>query len=235
MFPLRDDIPSPRFPFIVVLLMAANLAVYWFELQLGLQARESFLEQYALIPAREFLILRDQGDWFAAIRPFFTSQFLHGGFFHVAANLWSLWIFGDNVEGRMGPIRFLLFYLFCGLIAGATHAYLNPGSTIPVVGASGAISGVMGAYLFLFPRARLHMFALLIFYPIFFEIPAVVFLIIWFVGQLMSGTVDLAAQAAAGQDVGGIAFFAHIGGFLGGVLLLPFFKGPFSKGPLGKT
>lgn len=224
MFPLRDDIPSPRFPYAVVLLMLANAAVFWTQWRMGAVASEAFIRQYALIPAREFLLIRSGGDWLAALLPFFTSQFLHGGLFHIFANLWSLWIFGDNVEGRMGSFRFLIFYLLCGLIAGLTHTYLNPGSTLPVVGASGAISGVMGAYLFLFPRARLRMFTILIFYPIFFEIPAVVFLVFWFLAQLTSGTADLAMQSAAGQDVGGIAFFAHVGGFLAGVILHPFFR-----------
>lgn len=224
-FPLRDDVPSTGFPLVVYALIALNAAVFIHELRLPDSISDLFLAHYALIPVRDLVPIAEVGGPVAWLRPFFTSMFLHGGFLHLVSNLWSLWIFGDNVEGRMGSMRFLAFYLACGLAAAFTHAWLNPGSALPVVGASGAISGVMGAYLFLFPRARLHMLVLLIFYPIFFQMPAVVFLILWFLGQLMSGTANLAAQQITGQDVGGIAFFAHIGGFVAGVLFLPFFKG----------
>lgn len=224
MFPLRDNVPSPRFPIVVVLLIGLNIAVFGLEWTLPREEAESFLLGYAMIPARDFAGLSLGWSGMQSFVPFFTSIFLHGGLFHILANMWSLWIFGDNIEGRMGPLRFTLFYLACGVIAGAAHAVLNPASTVPVVGASGAISGVMGAYLILFPRARLQMFTILIFYPIFFELPAVVFLVIWFLGQLVSGTANLAVQQAAGvENVGGIAFFAHIGGFLAGLVLMPLF------------
>ena len=151
-------------------------------------------------------------------------MFLHGGLAHLLMNLWSFWIFGDNIEGEMGPFRFLLFYVACGLAAGFAHAFLHPASEVPVVGASGAIAGVMGAYLMLFPGARIRMFTLLVFYPIFFEIPAFVFLIIWFVGQVMSGAMALEQAKSGIGDAGGIAFMAHIGGFIAGILLLPIFR-----------
>jgi len=153
--------------------------------------------------------------------PFLTSMFLHGGLWHILSNMWALWIFGDAVEGALGSLRFFVFYVLSGLGAALTHAFLHPQSTMPVVGASGAIAGVMAAYLLLFPRSRLRMFTLLIFYPLFFELPAVVFFAIWFIGQLLSAAS--VAQIGA-RDVGGIAFAAHIGGFLSGLLLLPVFR-----------
>lgn len=228
MFPIRDDNPSPRFPFMVLVLIAANVGVYvfqWWTLDPG--QFEVFMKTFAMIPARDFRLGMAGGWPDIHALPFVSSLFLHGGFFHLVANMWSFWIFGDNVEGRMGPLRFLFFYLACGLAASLSHAYWSPASAVPVVGASGAISGVMGAYLYLFPRARIHMMALLIFYPVFFDVPAVVFLAIWFLGQIMSGASALVTAGSA-QDVGGIAFFAHIGGFVAGLALLSVFL-PFSS------
>lgn len=221
MFPLRDDNPAPRFPFVTLILIAINLAVFFLQMKIqfrvGPELAENFLTQHALVPARDF----SQG--LTSLRPYFASMFMHGGLFHILFNLWTLWIFGDNVEAEMGPIRYLAFYLLCGLAAAFTHCLLEPMSKVPVVGASGAIAGVMGAYMFLFPHARLKMFTLLIFWPIFFEIPAFVFLIIWFLGQLMS-IVPAAEVAPGAEEVGGVAFGAHIGGFVAGIGLLPFLR-----------
>lgn len=215
MFPLRDDIPSLRFPFVNLTLIVLNV---WIFGSMLMGDPEATVNRYALVPSRDFAAS-------LAPLPFVTSVFLHGGFGHLILNMWSLWIFGDNVEGRMGSVRYLVFYLVCGALACLAHSMLNPGSALPVVGASGAISGVMGAYLFLFPKSRLTMLALLIFYPIFFQLPAVVFLILWFLGQLLSASGEAARVAATGGDAGGIAFAAHIGGFVAGILLLPVFKG----------
>ncbi len=224
MFPIRDDNPSPRFPFVVLLIILLNVVVFYLQMkttfQMGPEAGELLVEKNALVPARDFLTSRGLGG----LKPYFASMFMHGGFLHILFNLWTLWIFGDNVEGATGSIRFLFFYLLCGLAAAFTHCYLNPTSTVPVVGASGAIAGVMGAYMLLFPRARIQMFTLLIFWPIFFELPAVIFLLFWFLGQLASGA-QAAQMAQSAGDVGGIAFSAHIGGFIAGMILLPFFKG----------
>lgn len=221
MLPIRDDNPATRFPFITFFLIAVNIAVYVLQMRmqilLGSDLAESFIIKNALVPARDF------GHGLHSLRPFINSMFMHGGLLHVFFNLWTLWIFGDNVESEMGPVRFLAFYLLAGLIAAFTHCYLAPTSHVPVVGASGAIAGVMGAYLFLFPRAKIRMFTLLIFWPIFFEIPAFVFLIFWFVGQVFSG-MQMAQMGQAAQDVGGVAFSAHVGGFVAGLVLLPFFK-----------
>src|SRR4029077_560609 len=142
--------------------------------------------------------------------------FLHGGWFHIIANMWTLWIFGDNVEDRMGPGRFAIFYLLCGTIAGSTHLLTNPDSTVPSVGASGAIAGVLGAYLLFFPTARLIVLFPIFFLPLFFEVPEVFYLVIWFFSQLFSGSAALAGS----QQVGGIAWWAHIGGFIGGGVFL---------------
>jgi membrane associated rhomboid family serine protease len=147
--------------------------------------------------------------------PFLTSMFLHGGWLHIITNMWALWIFGDNVEDRMGPVRFLIFYLLCGLFAGITHWFMNPDSTIPTVGASGAIAGVMGAYFILFPRSRVIVLLPILFIPLFFELPAIVYLGIWLFSQLFSGTLSVAATS----DVAGIAWWAHVGGFIAGMLL----------------
>jgi membrane associated rhomboid family serine protease len=216
-FPIGDNEPRKRFPIVVLLLVAVNCYVFFREFALGPEGIESFINAYGLIPAR------DLGPPFN-LKPFMTSMFLHGGFLHLIFNMWSFWIFGDNVEGLMGSFKFAFFYLLCGLAAALTQAFLAPGSEVPMIGASGAIAGVMGAYLFAFPRARIRMFTLLIFYPLFFEIPAFVFLALWFLGQLMSGTMTLHQAALSGQDVGGIAFFAHVGGFVAGIVLSPFFR-----------
>jgi membrane associated rhomboid family serine protease len=176
---------------------------------------------FGLVPARFA-----DSDWAAAVGlpldsywPILTHQFLHGGWLHIIANMWTLWIFGDNVEDRMGPGRFAIFYLLCGTLAGVTHLLTNPDSTVPSVGASGAIAGVLGAYLLFFPTARLIVLFPIFFFPLFFEVPAVFYLAIWFFGQLFSGTASLAGP----QQVGGIAWWAHIGGFIVGMLLCGLF------------
>jgi membrane associated rhomboid family serine protease len=225
-FPLRDTNPSPLFPVVNLLLIAANVIVAYFAFRGVIgdpEAARVLIEAWALVPERDFIPVSKAPSLFEWVRPYFTSMFMHGGLLHIAANMWSLWIFGDNVEGAFGSLKYLVFYLLCGVGAALTHVMLNPDSAMPVVGASGAIAGVMGAYLFLFPHARIHMFTLLIFYPIFFDLPAFVFLILWFIGQLVAGTGSLMASAS-GEEVGGIAFAAHIGGFITGIVLLPLFK-----------
>lgn len=149
-----------------------------------------------------------------------TYQFLHGGWLHIIANMWTLWIFGDNVEDRMGSLRFAIFYFICGSTAGITQLLTNPDSTIPSIGASGAIAGVLGAYLMFFPTARLIVLFPVVFLPFFFEVPAVLYLILWFFIQLFSGT---AAALAGPQQAGGIAWWAHVGGFVSGMLLCRLF------------
>jgi membrane associated rhomboid family serine protease len=191
--------------------------VFLFELSMPEHALVHFFYQYGLVPSRY-----THPDWalWAGLPvddyfPFVTSIFLHGGWLHIIGNMWALWIFGDNVEDRMGPIRFVIFYLLCGLAAGLVQWFTNPHSTIPTVGASGAIAGVMGAYLFMFPRARLIVLLPIFFFPFFFELPAVTYLGFWALTQVFSGTLSLASPA----NVGGVAWWGHVGGFVAGILL----------------
>jgi membrane associated rhomboid family serine protease len=153
------------------------------------------------------------------IRPFITNMFLHGGWVHLISNMWILFIFGDNVEDRMGKVRFFLFYILCGMIASFTHFVLHRGSPEPAIGASGAISGVMAAYMIMFPKSTIISLVPVIIIPLFLPIPAIIYIGIWFVGQLLSGTTSLMLSTNAT----GIAFWAHIGGFVGGLLLYRFF------------
>ena len=227
MFPLRDDVPSRTRPVVMLALIGLNLAVFLFQGALGTDALERTLYLYGVIPAR----FADPA-WAAEVgfpsagslslrtlAPFVTSQFLHGDLLHLAGNLWTLWIFGDNVEDRLGARRFGCFYLLCGVAAAAVHVAVNPASTVPAIGASGAISGVMGAYLMSYPRARLVVLVPVLFYPLFLELPATIYLGFWFVLQFSSGAVSL-VQA---PEAGGVAFWAHVGGFVAGIALLPVF------------
>jgi membrane associated rhomboid family serine protease len=182
MFPIRDSVPSRSVPIAMRMVILVNVIVFFFELMVPHQSLEQLVYLFGLVPARYA-----HPDWAAAMGfpidnywPILTHQFLHGGWFHIIANMWTLWIFGDNVEDRMGPVRFIIFYLLCGTIAGLTHMLTNPDSTVPSVGASGAIAGVLGAYILLFPTARLIVMIPILFFPFFFEVPAMFYLVIWF-------------------------------------------------------
>jgi membrane associated rhomboid family serine protease len=221
MIPIRDSVPSRSVPIVTRALILINVIVFFFELTFSQEGVEQLFYLFGLVPARfthpkwaEAVGIPLQSYW-----PILTHQFLHGGWFHIIANMWTLWIFGDNVEDRMGSFRFAIFYLLCGCIAGITHTLINPDSTVPSVGASGAIAGVLGAYLLFFPTARLVVMFPILFFPFFFDVPAVLYLGLWFLMQLFSG----AAALGAPQEVGGIAFWAHIGGFISGILLCGLF------------
>jgi len=222
--PLRDDVPAKRTPVITYVLIAANVAVFLYEVSLwqqGEAAIKAFLGQYALVPS-DFGGVSELSTWPSdpgRAVPWFTSMFLHAGLLHILFNMWMLWIFGDNVEDRMGPVGYLVFYLGCGVVAAAAHWSFNAHSAVPVVGASGAIAGVMGAYFLLQPKARVFCVFPIIFWPVFFEMPAMIFLLIWFLLQYLSGTMALAET----QTGGGVAWWAHIGGFLAGMALMPVF------------
>jgi len=210
-------------------LIANNVAVFLYELSLTPDQLETLVYVFGIVPARY-----THPEWAQMIGvpvddywPFLTSMFLHGGWVHIIGNMWSLWIFGDNVEDRMGRSRFLAFYLLTGLLAGATHALTNPESTVPTVGASGAIAGVLGAYFVLFPHARIVTMLPLFFIPFFFEVPAVTYLLFWFLSQIIGGTL---AGLNPG-DVGGIAFWAHAGGFVAGLALHRLFLLPRQRAP----
>ena len=218
MIPLRDDIPTKSFPFITVLLIAANIAVFFTQLSQGAGGGE-FVHTLGVVPV-EITRGIDSGTG-REVTPeltLFTSMFLHGGFLHLGGNMLFLWIFGNNVEDSTGPVRFLLFYFLAGLAAAATHIALHPDSRVPMIGASGAVSGVLGAYFLLYPRARV---LTLIFFGFFLQtalVPAGFFLGFWFLLQFLSGWIGSGASSE------GVAWFAHVGGFLAGIPLLLLFK-----------
>nr|WP_134218802.1 MULTISPECIES: rhomboid family intramembrane serine protease [Pelotomaculum] len=215
MIPLRDNIPSSTFPIVNVLLIIINLLVFGFELSLG-RDLDYFIITHAVIPSQ----LVEVGLTLEQLVRLTTTMFLHGGWLHVLSNMLYLWIFGDNVEDRMGHFNYLVFYLISGYLASLVHIFVDPVSNSPLIGASGAIAGILGAYLLLYPRARVLTLVFIVFFIQIIPIPAVIFLGLWFFLQLMSGTAGLSAQA-----VQGVAFWAHIGGFVAGVALVKFFAG----------
>ncbi len=208
MIPLRDDNPRESFPFVNSFFIALNLAIFLHQVFLPPQEAQTFVEAYGAIP-HEIVVN-------GAYMNIFTSMFLHGGVMHLLSNLLYLYIFGDNVENLMGSARYFFFYAVCGTGAALAHILSDSSSMIPMVGASGAISGVLGAYMVGYPRARV-----LVFFPIFFifRVPAIIVLGVWFLNQLLEGI------AACNVDVsGGIAWYAHIGGFILGVILVKLFE-----------
>ncbi|HZM60127.1 MAG TPA: rhomboid family intramembrane serine protease [Vicinamibacterales bacterium] len=212
MIPLRDVIPSRTTPVVTISLVVLNALIFLYELSLGEQVNE-FMFSFGLVPA--------YFSWLNVV----TSMFLHGGFLHAAGNMLYLWIFGDNVEDRMGHGRFLAFYLLCGIAAALAQTITVPNSMIPMVGASGAIAGVMGAYFVLYPHSRIVTLVTLLFFWQIMEVPAVLFLGIWFLMQFLSGVGSI-ASATAGEPAGGIAFWAHVAGFAAGVLGVMIFRRP---------
>ncbi len=208
MSPIRDQIPTRRVPVVTYLLIALNIIVFIFQYLAG-PNQEALVYQFALIPANF-----QNGITITNIMDIFTSMFMHGGWAHLGGNMLYLWIFGDNVEDSMGSVKFLLFYLAGGFIASVTHILSNPGSSVPTVGASGAIAAVLGAYLILYPSSRVLTFIPIGFFMRLTAIPASIVLGFWFILQLFNGVLALGAA-----DVGGVAFWAHIGGFVTGLLL----------------
>jgi membrane associated rhomboid family serine protease len=203
MIPLRDVIPSRTFPFFTVAFIVLNSIAFLYELSLPDRTLEQFIFVYGVVPARLDLL------------SVFTSMFLHGGWAHFLGNMLFLWIFGDNVEDRLGHARFVVFYLLCGAAAVVAHVYMNPASMVPTIGASGAIAGVMGAYFVLYPHSRvLALVPLFIVFEVI-EVPAILFLGIWFLMQFFYGVGSLGG--GTGVEAGGVAFWAHIAGFLAGM------------------
>ncbi|HUJ10951.1 MAG TPA: rhomboid family intramembrane serine protease [Verrucomicrobiae bacterium] len=216
MIPLRDDNPTRTFAFVTVAIIALNVIVFWHELTLPTASQaEAFFANFSLTPAH--LTQTPSPDAYLTV---FTSMFLHGGWLHIIGNMLFLWIFGNNIEDSVGHLRFVVFYLLCGIAAAAAQVATAPDSTVPMIGASGAISGVLGAYLLLFPRARvLVLLPIWIFWRVFY-VPAVLMLVFWFGLQLLSGLAIRGANVS-----GGVAFWAHVGGFVAGmVLIVPFKK-----------
>jgi membrane associated rhomboid family serine protease len=221
LFPLRDLNPTRRRPLMTWAIVAITSAVYFLEVLLHPEHLQQLAYLFGIVPARY-----SHPGWALEVGfpiddywPFLTSMFLHAGLLHLVSNIWILLVFGDNVEDRMGRWRFLAFYVLCGTGAGLVHWWTNPHSIVPTVGASGAIAGVLGAYIVLYPRARVLTLLLLVFWPITFEVSAFFFLFYWFSIQLLSGTAALLGP----EQVGGIAWWAHVGGFVTGVILLPVF------------
>lgn len=212
MFPLYDTLRSRRFPFINWLLIILNGLVFYYELQLGNEELFRFTQIWGLIPSR---LLSTPGQAWMTI---FTSMFLHGGWFHILSNMWILVIFGDNVENRLGGGKYLAFYLLSGIAAAILQTFLSPGSLVPMIGASGAIAGVLGAYLILYPQSRIASLVPILFIFTIVELPAWIFLGFWFVSQLFSGWLSL-----QGADMSSIAWWAHIGGFVFGMLAVRLF------------
>lgn len=214
MLPIRDNIKSASFPLFAVSLIVANFFVFYREIILSDQELNSFILTYGLVPASFMDNLNRGFTTLSAWSPLLTNLFLHGGWMHIIGNMWYIWIFGDNVEDRLGHMRFLLFYLLCGIAANLTHIFIDPGSTVPTIGASGAISGILGAYLVTFPWARVLTLIPIFFFIQFVEIPALIFLGLWFFIQLQYGTASLLMTGA------NIAWWAHIGGFIAGMILI---------------
>jgi membrane associated rhomboid family serine protease len=213
MIPIRDQIPTRNVPVINYLLIAANVIAFVFQWLAG-PLEETLVYEFALIPA-SFLTNLSIGD----ITDIFTSMFMHAGLTHIGGNMLYLWIFGDNVEDSMGSGRYLLFYLVGGIVASFTHILTNPGSTIPTVGASGAIAAVLGAYLVLYPQSKVLTIIPLGFFLRMTLVPASIVLGMWFLLQFLSGVLSL-----GGPDVGGVAFWAHIGGFVSGMVMAKLFS-----------
>ncbi|NJN59049.1 MAG: rhomboid family intramembrane serine protease [Leptolyngbyaceae cyanobacterium SL_5_9] len=225
MVPLRDDNPTQITPYVTYGLILLNVLVFFYEASLSPPALEAFFREWAVVPAE--LTASFQGAATSTTRPewltLITAQFLHGGFLHLGGNMLYLWIFGNNIEERLGRVKYIVFYLLCGILASLAQWYFAQTSNIPSLGASGAIAGVMGAYILRFPQARVLTLIPLGFllYPI--RIPALFFLGIWFVQQALYGLVSLNAPTNIGMESGGIAYWAHAGGFVVGAVLGPLF------------
>jgi membrane associated rhomboid family serine protease len=224
MFPVKSAVACRYPPVVTWTLIAANCAVFFHQIALGPDELEWFVFQYALIPARYFSPELDGGGPLAPADylPFISNIFLHSGWLHLILNMWSLWLFGPAVEDRLGHTRYLVFYLAAGIIASATHAVVNATSEVPALGASGAIAGVLGCYIRLFPFARMIVLVPILFFPLFFEVPAILFAGFWFIVQLLQGTAGLLTPSFGD----GIAWWAHIGGFVAGAVLAPLLRRP---------
>jgi len=213
MIPLRDTVQAGNYPVVNNILIGVNVLVFLFQLSLGVNGNR-FVYIFGLVPAR--YSNPQISAYFSTpyqLFSFLSFMFLHGGFWHLLGNMWSLYIFGDNVEDRLGHLRYLLFYLICGFASGISHLLLNLNSNVPTIGASGAIAGVMGAYFILYPRSKILTLIPIFFIPYFLEIPAYFFLGFWFIFQFISA-------AGSHSQVSGVAWWAHIGGFIFGILFL---------------
>lgn len=214
MIPLRDCIRSRTFPFVNVALIIITAVIWIWQATLNNRELAQVALVYGVVPAKVYQNLMVSHDYAAALLPLTASVFLHGGWVHVLGNLLYLWVFGDNVEDRLGHFRYLLFYLAAGIVGGLAQTFSSPTSLVPVVGASGAIAGVLGAYVVSFPRARVETLLILIVFITVVRIPALYFIVFWFLLQLFNGVASL------GGGIGQVAYWAHIGGFISGMLMI---------------
>jgi membrane associated rhomboid family serine protease len=222
MIPLRDAVPRRETPYVLWGLIALNGLVFLFELSLSGHSLQRFIASFGFTPARFTL---PEGVLASSIGPYrywsaLTYMFIHGGWLHILGNMWFLWVFGDNVEDTIGHLSFLFFYILCGVAAVAFFFLLYPHSKVPTIGASGAISGIMGAYLLMFPKARVMTLIPIFIFPLIIEIPAIVFIGVWFFLQLIFGTFNSLSPHASQS----VAWWAHVGGFVAGMLFLPLFR-----------
>src|SRR5215469_15056620 len=220
MFPIKDDQPRYSTPYVTTFLIVLNILIFFYQWTLGPRAGEAFARIYGEVPAHLAAFLAGSPRYTLpdVVIPFFTSMFLHGSWMHVLGNMWFLYIFGDNIEDYLGHFKYLLFYILSGLFAMSTQVAIYPHSNLPTVGASGAIAGVLGAYFILYPRARV----LTWFFVFIFYLPAWIMLGYWFVFQFFAGAATL-SMAHGGRDVGGVAVWAHVGGFVAGVIMIKLF------------
>jgi membrane associated rhomboid family serine protease len=228
MLPLKDDQPSYSTPYVNWFLIGLNILIFLFQATLDPRSSKLLAQQFGEVPSHlaAFVAGSHRYTLPQVVLPFFTSMFLHGGWAHVLGNMWFLYIFGDNVEDYLGHFKYLVFYLMSGLIAMGTQVAIYPHSNVPTIGASGAIAGVLGAYLVLYPRARVltWFFVFIIYIPAWFVLGE------WFVMQFLYGTASLSA-AQAGRDLGGVAFWAHVGGFIAGMLMIKLFPERSRRSP----
>lgn len=224
MFPLKDINPSRTFPITNYLFIAANAVFFFYQISLSPEQLNEFLYAYAVVP-QNFLLLKDTSAWSLQIFiSLISSVFLHAGWLHFLLNMWVLQIFGNNVEDSMGHIRYFIFYILGGIIGNITHVFFFTNSTTPLLGASGAIASVMAAYLFLFPSSKVLTLIPILIFPLFIHLYSFVFIAIWFAIQLFGGIAELSQKQS-----GGVAFWAHIGGFVWGAIAFRFFLLPYSK------
>ncbi len=215
MIPFKDDNPTRHFPLITITLIAANLAVFIFEF-LSISDHQRFAYEYGAMP--HALLTLDTVQPIHPLLTIFTSMFMHGGLLHLGSNMLYLWIFGNNIEDKLGHVKFMIFYLLCGVVAAYAHAFTNPASTVPMIGASGAVSGILGAYILLFPHARIHTLVFIIFFVQVVRLPAIIVIGFWIGIQFINGLISHGTASHSG-----VAWFAHIGGFVFGILMIKFF------------
>ena len=216
MIPIRDRNPSGTFPYVTIGIIIINVLIFLYELSLGSGLGE-FIMKFGVVPLKvSYYSQVPDLTFINTFFPFISSMFLHGGFIHLIGNMWFLWIFGDNIEDKLGHFKFIAFYFLCGIIASSVHVFFNSQSNVPCVGASGAIAGVLGAYMVTFPRARVVTIVPLFVFIQVMELPAIVVLGFWFVIQFFNGAASITASASGA----GVAWWAHIGGFAAGVIIL---------------